>query len=106
MHNNQGEEARADLASLFVCDVACLHVNKELLHLIAIIQLASGATVTAGCVCEDFEIALETLGSFLFRLFVCDCVFDLNARKRVTLIVNNRMPRTSTGFASQAWVAI
>lgn len=77
-----------NLASFQIRQIAGLYVDKELLHLLAVVELARWCTRTVGSVRQDLQIALQTLGSFLLTLLLICGLLEADFREGVAGIMH------------------
>jgi hypothetical protein len=107
VHNDEGQQASANLATKRMCRLTGLDVDKELLHLDAVVQATRRRTFTVSSMGKYFQICVKGLCLvFLFRVPLVSglCSIDRRskgyARKCVGPLVNEAR-RATTGCKRQ-----
>ena len=91
MDNDERDQPLANLAALLVGQVAGFYVHKELLHLVAIVELAAGRTRTFRGVFQNLEVTLQTLRAFGLALLGFGRLLQTDSRKGMTGVVHVRL---------------
>ena len=106
MDNDKRDQPLTNLAALLVGQVAGFHMHKELLHLVAIVELAAGRTWTVRGVFQNLEVTLQTLRAFGLALLGFGRLLQTDSRKGMTGVVRVALALGGPGTRGYRLVAL